>query len=95
MKKTINGTADLLKEVYGVKKFDKNVTGRLDEVLSELSPKEERIIRLRFGVDDNILRTYKEIGKEFGVSASCICQSAHRAIKKLKHPVRKSKIIKQ
>ena len=93
MKKTINGTADLLKEVYGVEKFDKNVAGRLNDVLSELSPKEERIIRLRFGVDDNILRTYEELGKEFGVSASSICRSVNRAIKKLKHPVRRKKIL--
>lgn len=92
MKKTINGTADLLKEVYGVEKFDKNIASRLDDVLSELPPKEERIIRLRFGMDDNISRTYVELGKEFGVSASSVCQSAHRAIKKLRHPNRKAKI---
>ena len=92
MKKVSNGNLDLLKEVYWEEKVDEKIVERIYEVLGELSPREEKIIRLRFGLDDNISRTYEEIGKELGVSASAICHFAHRAIKKLRHSTRKEKI---
>jgi len=61
---------------------------QLYTILSDLTPREEKVIRLRYGLDDNRPRTLEEVGKEFGVTRERIRQIEAKAIKKLKHPSR-------
>ena len=60
----------------------------LDNVLAALTDREERVIRLRFGLLDGRTRTLEEVGKEFGVTRERIRQIEAKAIRKLKHPTR-------
>jgi len=64
----------------------------LDEVLDTLSPREKRVLQLRFGLDDGKQRTLEEVGKEFGVTRERIRQIEAKAIRKLKHPTRAKKL---
>ncbi len=64
----------------------------LDSILKDLTPREERVLRLRYGLDDNRPRTLEEVGKEFGVTRERIRQIEAKAIKKLKHPTRRKKL---
>ncbi|MCD8204170.1 MAG: RNA polymerase sigma factor RpoD [Coprobacillus sp.] len=64
----------------------------LYSVLDELNEREERVIRLRYGLDDNRPRTLEEVGKEFGVTRERIRQIEAKAIKKLKHPSRSKRL---
>ena len=61
-------------------------------ILKDLSDREERVIRLRYGLDDNRPRTLEEVGKEFGVTRERIRQIEAKAIKKLRHPTRSKKL---
>ena len=61
---------------------------RLYTILKDLSDREERVIRLRYGLDDNHPRTLEEVGKEFGVTRERSRQIEAKAIKKLRHPTR-------
>ena len=65
----------------------------LNEVLLELTDREEKVLRLRFGLDDGRTRTLEEVGKEFSVTRERIRQIEAKALRKLKHPSR-SKILK-
>ena len=60
----------------------------LESVLSTLTPREEKILRLRFGFDDGIERTLEDIGKMFNVTRERIRQIENKAIRKLRHPAR-------
>lgn len=60
----------------------------LDEVLSTLSPREEQVLRLRFGLNDNVERTLEEIGRSFGVTRERIRQVEAKALKRLRHASR-------
>lgn len=64
----------------------------LDEVLDTLSPREKRVLQLRFGVEDGKQRTLEEVGKEFGVTRERIRQIEAKAIRKLRHPTRAKKL---
>ena len=61
---------------------------KIDEVLKELTDREERVLRLRYGLDDGRTHTLEEVGKEFGVTRERIRQIEAKAIKKLRHPTR-------
>ncbi|MDD2822565.1 MAG: RNA polymerase sigma factor RpoD [Candidatus Daviesbacteria bacterium] len=64
----------------------------LDEVLDSLSPREKRVLQLRFGIEDGKQRTLEEVGKEFGVTRERIRQIEAKAIRKLRHPTRAKKL---
>lgn len=64
----------------------------LDEVLDSLSPREKRVLQLRFGLEDGKQRTLEEVGKEFGVTRERIRQIEAKAIRKLKHPTRAKRL---
>ena len=68
------------------------VTEVLYEVMSDLTDREERVLRLRYGLDDNRPRTLEEVGKEFGVTRERLRQIEAKAIRKLRHPSRKNKL---
>lgn len=61
---------------------------QVDEVLKTLTPREERVIRLRFGIDDGYHRTLEEVGNIFQVTRERIRQIEEKALKKLRHPSR-------
>ena len=61
---------------------------RVDEVLSTLSPREARILRLRFGLDDNHPYTLEEVGAKFGLTRERIRQIEGKALRRLRHPYR-------
>ena len=58
------------------------------DVLSQLSEREQEVIRLRFGLDDGQMRTLEEVGKEFGVTRERIRQIEAKTLAKLRHPIR-------
>lgn len=60
----------------------------IEKVLQTLTPREEKVIRLRYGLDDNRPRTLEEVGKEFGVTRERIRQIEAKAIRRLRHPSR-------
>lgn len=72
-------TATLLKE-------------QLMDVLNTLTPREEKVLRLRFGIDDGHQRTLEEVGKEFNVTRERIRQIEAKALRKLRHPSRSHKL---
>ena len=64
----------------------------LDDVLGTLTEREERVLRLRFGLIDGRQRTLEEVGKEFNVTRERIRQIEAKALRKLKHPSRSRKL---
>lgn len=64
----------------------------LYNVMNDLTDREERVLRLRYGLDDNRPRTLEEVGKEFGVTRERIRQIEAKAIRKLRHPNRTKKL---
>ncbi|HHT64454.1 MAG: sigma-70 family RNA polymerase sigma factor [Caldicoprobacterales bacterium] len=66
----------------------------IGEMLADLKPKEEKIMKLRFGIDDDQPRTLEEVGKEFGVTRERIRQIEARALRRLRHPTR-ARILKE
>ena len=65
---------------------------QLGDVLSTLTPREAKVLRLRFGLDDGRARTLEEVGSEFGVTRERIRQIEAKALRKLRHPSRSKKI---
>src|SRR5680860_18658 len=65
---------------------------QLEEVLDTLTPREEKVLRLRFGLDDGRTRTLEEVGQEFGVTRERIRQIEAKALRKLRHPSRSKKL---
>jgi RNA polymerase primary sigma factor len=65
---------------------------QLVDVLSTLTPREERVLKLRFGIEDGRTRTLEEVGKEFNVTRERIRQIEAKALRKLRHPSRSKKL---
>ena len=65
---------------------------QLVEVLSTLTPREEQVLKLRFGIEDGRTRTLEEVGKQFHVTRERIRQIEAKALRKLRHPSRSKKL---
>ena len=65
---------------------------QLEDVLSTLTDREQKVLRLRFGLDDGRARTLEEVGKEFNVTRERIRQIEAKALRKLRHPSRSRKL---
>ncbi|WP_422444169.1 RNA polymerase sigma factor RpoD [Thermoanaerobacterium sp. DL9XJH110] len=65
---------------------------QLEDVLETLTPREEKVLRLRFGLDDGKPRTLEEVGQVFGVTRERIRQIEAKALRKLRHPSRSKKL---
>ncbi|HEX5824738.1 MAG TPA: sigma-70 family RNA polymerase sigma factor, partial [Candidatus Limnocylindrales bacterium] len=65
---------------------------QVERVLDSLDGREQRVIRLRFGLDDGRPRTLEEVGKEFGLTRERIRQIESLALRKLRHPSRSRKL---
>ena len=65
---------------------------QLSEVLQTLTPREEKVLRLRFGLEDGRSRTLEEVGREFNVTRERIRQIEAKALRKLRHPSRSKKL---
>jgi len=65
---------------------------QLVDVLKTLTPREEKVLRLRFGIEDGRTRTLEEVGKEFNVTRERIRQIEAKALRKLRHPSRSKKL---
>ena len=65
---------------------------QLEGVLDTLNPREKKVLRLRFGLDDGKQRTLEEVGQQFGVTRERIRQIEAKALRKLRHPSRSKKL---
>jgi RNA polymerase primary sigma factor len=64
----------------------------LRDVLSDLTERERRVVRMRFGLDDGQVRTLEEVGKEFGVTRERVRQIESKTLAKLRQPGRRGKL---
>jgi RNA polymerase primary sigma factor len=64
----------------------------VNQALAELSEREQKVVRLRFGLDDGQMRTLEEVGKEFGVTRERIRQIESKTLAKLRHPMRSGRL---
>ena len=87
---------DFIEDKNVVKPLDAVVNSNLREitsqVLSTLTPREERVLRMRFGIGMNSDHTLEEVGKQFSVTRERIRQIEAKALRKLKHPTRAKKL---
>ncbi len=87
---------DLIEDKTKVSPADAAINGNLKErtehVLRTLSPREEKIIRMRFGMDDGSEHTLEEVGQSFDVTRERIRQIEAKALRKLRHPSRSGKL---
>ena len=65
---------------------------QLEEVMNTLTPREAKVLKLRFGLEDGKARTLEEVGKEFDVTRERIRQIEAKALRKLRHPSRSKKL---
>ena len=72
--------------------YEKDLKERLDAVLETLTPREERVIKMRFGYDDGRPKLLEEVGKEFNTTRERIRQIEAKALRKLRHPSRSNNI---
>ena len=88
-------TINFIKTVCAVDEVSEEAIKNVKVLLNQLSDREERIVRLRYGLDDGICRTLEEVANEFGVNREMIRQIESKAVRKLRHPIvmEKAKII--
>ena len=67
-----------------------NLTDQTKQVLETLTPREEKVLKMRFGIDVASEHTLEEVGKDFGVTRERIRQIEVKALKKLRHPTRRT-----
>ncbi|MCY4515448.1 MAG: sigma-70 family RNA polymerase sigma factor, partial [Candidatus Tectomicrobia bacterium] len=72
--------------------INNDLQDKIHQMLNTLSPKEERILRMRFGLGDETPHTLEEVGQTFGVSRERIRQIEAQALRKLKHPTRSEQL---
>ena len=65
---------------------------QLNDIMKTLTPREAKVLRLRFGLDDGKARTLEEVGKTFHVTRERIRQIEAKALRKLRHPSRSKKL---
>ena len=68
------------------------MTKELKNTLATLTPREEKVLRLRYGLDDGKARTLEEVGKAFNVTRERIRQIESKALRKLRHPTRSKRL---
>lgn len=71
---------------------DQIMQEQLEDVLKTLTPREETVLRLRFGIGDGYPRTLEEVGNRFGVTRERVRQIETKALRKLRHPIRSRKL---
>ena len=83
---------DFVEDVHTISPLDaavdRDLCEEVDRILASLPPREERLLRLRFGIGDGTDRTLDEIGREFGLTRERIRQIEGKALLKLRHPTR-------
>jgi RNA polymerase primary sigma factor len=88
--------SDLIEDRAGVSPAEAVISvdlkERTEHVLRTLSPREEKIIRMRFGLEDGSEHTLEEVGRSFDVTRERIRQIEAKALRKLRHPSRSSKL---
>jgi len=91
-----NQLSDLIEDKLAVLPIEnamqENLRDHVDDALGKLTPREERVLRMRFGIGMNQDNTLEEVGKQFSVTRERIRQIEAKALKKLKHPTRARKI---
>lgn len=81
------GVISPLNAVIGI-----NLEKQTEEVLNTLTPREEKVLRLRFGIGDGVDHTLEEVGQRFDVTRERIRQIEAKALRKLRHPIRSRKV---
>jgi RNA polymerase primary sigma factor len=88
--------SDVIEDQGAVNPTDAAARALLNEAvkqaLSELSEREQKVVRLRFGLDDGQMRTLEEVGREFGVTRERIRQIESKTLAKLRHPIRSQRL---
>src|SRR5262245_59803010 len=69
-----------------------NLKEMTEQVLNMLTPREERVLKMRFGLEDGTERTLEEVGRAFGVTRERIRQIEAKALRKLRHPSRSRRL---
>jgi RNA polymerase primary sigma factor len=69
-----------------------NLKEQTAQVLHTLSPREEKVVKMRFGLEDGSERTLEEVGQSFAVTRERIRQIEAKALRKLRHPTRSRKL---
>jgi RNA polymerase primary sigma factor len=69
-----------------------NLSEQTQSVLATLTPREEKVLRLRFGIGERADHTLEEVGKDFDVTRERIRQIEAKALRKLRHPIRNKKL---
>ena len=72
---------------------NKGLSEATQEILSTLTPREAKVLRMRFGIDMNTDHTLEEVGKQFDVTRERIRQIEAKALRKLRHPARAEKLV--